>query len=192
MTHKLLQLTMAIVGILIAGSSSAQDSKAQESKNRFYATFEDFKNNKPLADLWVSDNSWQSISGWESFEIRKGGYERDRVKITKLPAPFFYYMDKLLRVEGNRAYIVLAEGTWCYYAQFGANQVQTMSEGITGEMSKFKDGKLEKLLQANGLFSAYEKDRPKREFKDDVNQYFNKRVSWYIQYFIVLNEKLKK
>lgn len=192
MVQKTLRLFMTIVGILVAISSKAQDSKAQESKNLFYATFEDFKNNKPLADLWVSDNSWQSISGWESFEVRKGGYERDRVKITKLPAPFFAYMGQLIRVDGNRAYIVLAEGAWCYFAQFGANQVQTMSEGITGEMSKFKDSKLEKLLKENGLFDAYLKDRPKREFKDDVNQYFNKRVAWYIQYFNVLNEKLKK
>ena len=39
------------------------------------------------------------------------------------------------------------------------------------------------------IYMAYKKDKPKREFKDNVNDYFNKTVYWQVKYFNLLNEK---
>ncbi|MEM0576887.1 hypothetical protein WFZ86_10290 [Flavobacterium sp. N6] len=45
-----------------------------------------------------------------------------------------------------------------------------------------------KKLKEKGLLEAYKNDKPKREFKDSVNDYFNKLLNRNVKYVKLLNE----
>ena len=44
-------------------------------------------------------------------------------------------------------------------------------------------------LEKENLLDAYNKDKPKREFKDDVSDFYNKEVGRYLKYIDILNKK---
>ena len=132
----------------------------------------------------------------EFFNLIDKDGKYDKTNVSKFPGPLFTYKSSdlddfyLLRAYEGKCYIVLAAGKFCYYAEYGAQGVQHTSEGINGELKKFKEKDLEEKLEQYGLLADYKKDKPKREMKDDVNGYFNKVVSWHLKYFNLLNSKM--
>jgi hypothetical protein len=161
-----------------------------QSGGKFYSTFENFKNDQPMAGYEIEEGSWSMTLGSESVKLKTAdGTERKNV--SKLPAELFTYGDNLMRGYDGKVWLVLVAGKMSYYAKKVANEDQGYSEGITGEIIKFKDSAFEKILEQYGLLEAYENDKPKREKKDSVNDYFNKRVSRKIKYFKLINEKMK-
>lgn len=96
-----------------------------------------------------------------------------------------------MRLIDNKPYIVLVAGKMCYYSLYLEQQDRYYAEGWNGKLMKFKENDFEEYLAKYNLLEDYKADKPKREFKDDVNGYFNKIVSWQIKYFNLLNEKMK-
>lgn len=162
-----------------------------QTNNRFYKTMDDFKNNTPIAGYEIEGDSWQYvIGGGESIMIIKDG-KRVKTKVTKLPSNLFFYNNTLMRVVGKSTYLVLTEGPLCYYASKLNNEEQYYSKTINGELINFKKSTFKKLLIEYNLYDQYKKDKPKREFEDSPNSYFNKLVARNIKYFDLINEKLK-
>ncbi len=161
-----------------------------QTENLFYASVEDYKNEKPIEGYSIVDNSYSSVFGSAWMKIIKDGVE-EKKKIKDLPSIYFTYNKWFIRVCDNTLYIVLVEGPLCYYAKYFYNSDQYFSETITGELNGFSERALTKYLKQYNLLDSFEKDNPKRKFKDNVNDYFNKRVEWYKKYFVLLNEKME-
>ena len=113
-----------------------------------------------------------------------------------MPSDIFTYKNDnfsnpyLIRTIDKKPYIVLAIGKLNYYSLYTEQEQRYYSEGWNGELRKFKESDFEDYLKKYDLLVDYKKDKPKREFKDDVNGYFNKTVDWQIKYFKLLNEKM--
>lgn len=118
------------------------------------------------------------------------------MKLSKFPSKIFTYSKfdsqfYLMKTYKSRSYIVLSYGKLCYYAMYASQGKRYYSETIDGKRKKFSAKVLEKYLEQYNLLASYEKDKPKREFKDNVNEYYNKVINWQIKYFDLLNEKMK-
>lgn len=169
--------------VLIAAFVFGQNGK-------FYASLDDFKNDKPASGVEVVNGSWQMLLGSESIKVVSGG-KTDRQKISNLPYDFFTYDNGLMMRNGGKMYMVLVTGPFCLYTLFTRQADLHYSETIKGEVMSFNEGKLKKYLEQYGLLEAFKKDKPKREMRDNVDDYFNKQVDWYIKYIKLLNQKMK-
>ena len=156
---------------------------------KFYKSVEDYANDKFVPGYDIVERSWgDSDFSSESLKIKINGKEK-KIIISDFPADFYSASEgSLWRRFNKESYIILAYGPYCYYAAPGfSKDPEYYSETISGPVEKFKQGWFEKRLKEKGLLEAYKKDRPKREFKDGVNQYFNKLVQRNIKYFKLLN-----
>jgi len=183
-----------IKNIKEAGASATLDNKGYQGK--FYNSLEDFANNKPMGDLRIENASYDRAFG-ESYKIMDKNGDVKKVKISDFPTALYTYNgDELYRAFKKEAYRFLAVGNVCLYAHletvgngYDKDKLYWSQGGINGEIDKFKEGGLEELLEKANLLEAYNKDKPKREAKDDVNDFYNKEVSRYIKYINILNKK---
>lgn len=184
---------------------------------RFYATMDDFKNDKPIAGIEIVPNSWLTVFGTESLQLitPKGV---DRVKIAKFPSQLFTYEGELLRGYNSSRYYVLEEGALCYYLAYDMFKVHYnglftekvnlysrttvdvngkivkpklidfYSETINGDIKKLTNKILNNYLASNNLLSAYEKDKPVSEKGETLDYKIQKQVNRIIKYFILMNK----
>ena len=160
-----------------------------QPNNKFYASLEDYKNKKPMEGFEIEDRSWKTNLGSQALKIKKGN-ETETVKVSKLPSDLFTYNGYLIKAFDGNCYIVLSSGKkLCYYSSYEYQAIQYYSETITGELKKFKEKAFEKYLEEYSLLESYKKDKPKREAKDNVNEYFNKTIMRNVKYFDLINAK---
>jgi hypothetical protein len=153
-----------------------------QTNNRFFASYEDYKNDKFIGGYEIVDYSWvANFAGKESLKIITGG-KTDRKKLAELPSELYTYDNKLNRTFGGDCHIVLHTGTICLYAWIGDNRGEYYSEGITGELKTFTQKYLDKLLSDHGLLESYKEDKLKRERRDTPSSYFRKTVEKDIKY----------
>lgn len=183
----------------LSGNASGDVGGSQTSHGRFYKSLEDYINDKPIPGVRIKNGSfsWTAFGGADFKLIDdEGNIKKEDSK--DLPSEIFTYKRDnfsdpyIMRVMDKKPYIILTAGYYCYYALYLEQQNRYMAEGFDGELNKFKEGRFEDLLEANGLLEDYKKDKPKREFKDDVNSYFNKTIYWQMTYFDKLNAKTRK
>lgn len=163
---------------------------------RFYKTLQDYIDNNPIPGVRIKNGSfsWSIVTGIDFKLINDAGNVK-KEDVKNLPSNFFTYKSGsnsgvyLIRLMDDKPYIVLVAGDLSYYALYKNQQQRYYSEGWNGELKKFSERALEAHLKKRNLFDAYKKDKPKREARDDVNDYFNKVVHWQIKYFNLLNQK---
>ena len=85
-----------------------------QTNNRFYASIDDYKNNKPIEGYEIVEKSMKSGLGNESFEIKHNG-TTEKIKISKFPSALYMYEKNLLRRKDAFSYYVLISGPICYY-----------------------------------------------------------------------------
>ena len=161
---------------------------------RFYKSIDDYVNNKFIPDYEIVPHTWRdSDFSDEAFKVKNDSGEEIKMKITEFPGEFYSASaGKLWRKYKKKSYIILVYGTYCYYVVPGfSNKPEYYSETISGPVKKFSLGVLKKKLKEKGLLRQFKKDKPRREFKDNVNEYFNKEVKRNIKYFELLNETYK-
>ena len=187
-----------------------------QGNNRFYASIEDYQNNKFIEGYEID----YSYSGSENFKVKINGGEPEKMKISKFPSDFYVYDGVLLRRFDNHSYFVLVNGFLCYYVMKEDADVSKVkgnfeyriqgiemfdqqgrrsykdykvyySEKITGEIKKLKGEIFEKYLTQYSLFDSYEKEKPKREFKDNKQDYNLKEVIHDVKIIKAINEKAK-
>jgi len=180
-----------------SGAVSSEGGVDQKAHGNFYKSLEDYLNNKPVAGTRMKNGSfsWTMIGGTDYKLIDDdGNIKKEDAK--NLPAELFTYKrdnystPMLIRLIEDKPYIVLVAGKLCYYSLYLEQGSRFYAEGWDGKLKKFKEDEFEAYLAKYNLLEDYKKDRPKREFKDDVNGYFNKVISWEIKYFNLLNEKM--
>lgn len=179
------------------GNASSDVGGNQNSHGRFYKNLNDYINDKPIQGVRIKNGSfsWTAFGGADFKLIDDAG------NITKedskdLPSEIFTYKKDnfsdpyIMRIMDKKPYIVLAAGKLNYYSLYLEQQARYYSEGWDGKLEKFKENDLEDYLKKYNLLEDYKNDKPKREFKDDVNGYFNKTINWQIKYFNLLNKKM--
>ena len=173
-------------------------SGIQTSHGQFYKTLEDYGNNKPIQGVRIKNQSFSwSLVGGSDFKLidDEGNLKKEDTK--NLPSDLFTYKRDnyspafLMRIIDKKPYIILVAGKLNFYSLYQDQKFLFYSEGWNGELEKYKENKLEAYLEKYDLLEDYKKDKPSREFKDNVNDYFNKQVAREIKYFELLNKKMK-
>lgn len=195
-----------IKNIKEAGSGSSDNLSGEVNKyepGRFYKTVQDYIDKKPQEDYKIKSGSYSyGTLGGETLKLidKDGNIEKE--KISNLKVTLFTYHGEydnnfdLYRAFEGSAYKVISTGNICMYTHReatgngGEKDALYYSEGgINGEIKKFKEKVLEEWLEKENLLDAYNKDKPKREFKDDVSDFYNKEVGRYLKYIDILNKK---
>lgn len=195
-----------IKNIKEAGSASSDNLSGEVNKyepGRFYKTVQDYIDKKPTEDFKIKSGSYTyGTLGGETLKLidKNGNVEKE--KISNLKITLFTYHGEydnnfdLYRAFEGSAYKIIATGNICMYTHReatgngGEKDALYYSEGgINGEIKKFKEKILEDWLEKANLLDNYNKEKPKREFKDDVSGYYNKEVSRYLKYIDMLNKK---
>ena len=176
-------------------NTSADGDKDSNSHGHFYKTLDDYINDKPIPDVRIKNGSfsWTVFSGVDYKLIDDAGNLKKESSKT-LPAEIFTYKRHdssnpfVMRLIDKKPYIVLAAGKLNHYSLYLEQDKRFISEGWDGKLKKFKEGDFEDYLEKYNLLKDYKKDKPKREFKDNVNDYFNKVVNWQVKYFNLVNK----
>ncbi len=178
--------------------SALADGSSQTSHGRFYKNLKDFIDNKPIQGVRIKNGSYTySVLKGNDFKLIDdvGNLKKEDAK--NLPSDFFTYKREdyveplLMRIIDKKPYIVLAVGKFSYYALYLENRDQSYTEGWEStDLKNFKEKVLKDYLKQYGLLEEYEKSMPKREMRDNVNEWFNKNVNHNIEYINKLNEKI--
>lgn len=193
-------LLLSFAPILIFGQNSAP------SDSRFFASYQDYKDNKPMHDYKINEVSAGNV------EVIKDG-KKERIKTAKLPSIWFTNVNgMLMRVFDGDIYYVIVDGKICHYVKRNEGQVgysgpgtlivtryspddklpgDYYSETINGEIKKLKGKDLDKLLEQYGLKEQYDADKIKREARDSVDGYNSKGITKTAKYVKLINEKIK-
>ncbi|MBL7882881.1 MAG: hypothetical protein JNL69_02350 [Bacteroidia bacterium] len=178
-------------------ASSNTGGVDQKAHGNLYASLQDYIDNKPIKGVRVKNGSfsWSMLKGTDYKLIDDdGNIKKEDAK--NFPAELFTYKrdnfsePMLMRLIDGKPYIILSAGKLNYYSLYEDQVQRFYAEGWNGKLKKFKESEFEKYLAKYSLLENYKKDKPKREFKDDVNGYFNKIVFWQIKYFNLLNSKM--
>lgn len=181
----------------LSANASTDAGGNQNSHGRFYKNLEDYINDKPMQGVRIKNGSfsWTTFGGAD-FKLIDDAGNIKKEDSKDLPSDIFTYKSDnfsdpyIMRIIDKKPYIILAAGYYCYYSLYLEQQIRYMAEGFDGELKKFKEGRFEEILEKYNLLEDYKKDKPKREFKDNVNSYFNKTINWQIKYFNLLNKKM--
>jgi flavodoxin len=179
------KIQIALVLLFISNLSFSQ------TDFKFYKSVDDYTNNNFVPNYEIIANSFQYIIfAGESLKVKTNGSSEERVSIADFCADFYSpNANQLWRRFKNKSYIILEYGEFCFYVTPGwSADPEYYSETISGPVKKFKSSVLTKKLKEKGLLEAYKNDKPKREFKDNVNDYFNKLLNRNVKYVKLLNE----
>lgn len=181
----------------LSGNALA-DGSSQTSHGRFYKNLKDFIDDKPITGTRIKNGSYTySIVKGNDFKLidDEGNLTKEDTK--NLPSDLFTYKRDdfsepiLMRIVEKKPYIVLAAGNFSYYALYLENSQQTYTEGWESTVMKnFKGKILKAYLKKYGLLGEYENTMPKREMKDNVNEWFNKNINHNIEFINKLNKKM--
>jgi hypothetical protein len=144
---------------------------------KFYATFEDYKNNKPMAGYDIQENSWQMAMGKESIKvITASGTEKK--KLEELPSKLFTLKGYLIRsYEGHCYAAKIAENKLCYYVLYNLPDKEYYSEGVDAEIKKYSNKVFMNYLKEHGLYDTYKNDHGGGDYQK--------------KYFKILSDKMK-
>jgi hypothetical protein len=181
----------------LAGGTSSDGGGSQNSHGHFYKTLEDYVNDKPIPSVRIKNGSfsWNVIRGTD-FKLIDDDGNLKKESTKDLPSDIFTYKRDnfsdffVMRLIDKKPYIILVAGKLSFYSLYEDNAKLYYTEGWDGKLESFREKDLEGYLEKYGLLEEYKKDKPKREFKDDVNGYFNKTVAWRMKYFELLNKKM--
>jgi hypothetical protein len=168
----------------------------------FYNSLEDWQAKKPSSEYKIKSGSQSFNWGGESFKLIDKNGNGDKENLSKAPSILFTYCPEndnvlyLYRIFEGYSYSVILTGNICVYTfrkttgNGGQKDVLYYSEGgIKGDLKKFSENVLEDWLTKANLLETYKNDKPKREAKDNVSDYYNKVVGRYIKYIDMLNKK---
>lgn len=131
------------------------------------------------------------------FELEDESGSVFKENIKNFPSDIFTYEHygklkglQLTRIIKKEPYIVLVLGSFSLYVKLTDHVDKLYSLGWNGQIKKYKEKVLESYLDKYNLRKEYEANRPRWEFKDTVNGYFNKYMAWQIKYVRLLNEKM--
>jgi len=160
---------------------------------KFYNAFDDFSEDKFVKSYDVAQWSDSDFSNEHIKYITAEGQE-EKLKTADFPTDFYMYGENTFyRRYKNESYRIVVSGEFCYYSvNFPSQEPERYSETISGPIKKFNDGVLKDKLKDHNLLEAYKRDKPRREFKDNVQDYFDKEVARTIKYVRLLNAKLAK
>jgi len=181
----------------LSANASSDAGGNQNSHGRFYKNLDDYVNDKPIQGVRIKNGSfsWTTFGGAD-FKLIDDAGNIKKEDSKDLPSDIFTYKSDnfsdpyIIRIMDKKPYIVLVAGKLNYYSLYLEQQNRYYSEGWDGKLNKFKENDLEEYLEKYNLLEDYKKDKPKREFKDNVNSYFNKTINWQIKYFNLLNKKM--
>lgn len=176
---------------------SSELGGSESTHGRFFRSLQDYIDDESIPGVRIKNGSfqWTLVTGID-FKLIDDAGNVNSEDVQSLPSDLFTYKSfsgssdaYLIRLIDNKPYIVLVVGNLCFYALYQNQEARYYSEGWNGELKKFNERDFEARLEKRNLLKDYENDRPKREWQDDVNGYFNKIVHWQIKYFNLLNEK---
>jgi len=180
----------------LGGNVTSEHNNDRNSHGHFYKSLEDYIKDKPIPGVRIQNGSFtSSMLGVMNFSLLDDAGNVKKEKVKDLPAEIFSYKRNenaspfAIRVMDKEPYIILAAGMYNFYSLYSDQGKLYMSEGWDGKLKKFGRRDLEKALEKYQLLKDFKNDKPKREFRDNVNDYFNKEVQWFIKYFNLLNEK---
>ena len=179
---------------------------AGKHQYKFFKTYEDYKSDKPVEGIKVNNCQGTSV------EYIENG-TKQKCKASKLPYSWFCNNEgMLMRVFDGDLFYVVADGAICFYIKVGDGTVskpdnsdyiiggkfsdsypsEYYSLTPNGVIEKLKDKVLEEYLEKYNLTSQYENDpKYKREMKDCVMCWANKKTNKKIKYIKLINEKAK-
>lgn len=178
-----------------------------QTSHKFFNSYEDYVAGKAVEGVVLK--KMKDFSS--SIEITENGTDQ-KVKASALKYPWFQNDYILIRAFDGDFYNVVVAGKLCFYIKVGEAGVynngkggftfspkfsdswpdEYYSVGTNGPIEKLKGKILEEYLEKNGLLSQYENDPLfKREAKDCVRCWQEKKTKKNIKYVTLLNEKLK-
>jgi hypothetical protein len=139
---------------------------------KFYATLEDYKNNKPITGYDIQEGSWQGGMGKESFKVINTGVAT-KTKVNELPSALLTYGTYFIRVYDGHCYKTpIAENKLCYYELFNLSEGEFYSEGVTAEIKKYSNKVLVAYLKEYGLLETYKEDKSNKKSLETQRKYF--------------------
>ncbi len=167
--------------------SDTSENTNKLEQGRFYNSLEDYANNKFIEGYKVKNEGLHSAITGDSFDLINKKGEIDKTNVSDLPSSLFTYKKYdvsdfyLIRADKGKIYIVKAAGKFCYYSSYFPENMFYYSEGINGELKKYKEKILEDYLEKYNLLEDYLKDKPK-----SLTEEFKRRV----KYINLLNKKM--
>ena len=179
---------------------------AGKHQYKFFKSYEDYKSDKPVEGIKVSVVKGSTVEYTESGTKKKE-------KASKLPYSWFCNSEgMLMRVFDGDLYFVVVDGPISFYMKSGDGTVskpdnsdyviggkfsdsypdEYYSLTPNGAIEKLKNKILDEYLEKYNLTSQYENDpKYKREMKDCVMCWANKKTNKKIKYIKLINEKMK-
>ena len=179
--------------------ADSEEAGNQMAHGQFYQTIDDYIHSKPIPNIGIQNGSYSGgpFGAGNNFKLIDDAGNLSKQSSKNLPSEIFTYKRSstseayVMRIIDKTPYIILSIGKLNFYALYSDQEKRYTTEGWDGELKKFKESYFEDFLEKNDLLKDYKKDKPKREFRDDVNGYFNKVVHWQVKYFNLLNEKMR-
>lgn len=178
---------------------------AGKHQYKFFKSYEDYKAEKPVEGIKVNTCRGTKI------EYTENGVKQ-KCKASKLPYAWFCNDEgMLMRVFDGDLFYVIVDGAISIYVNAGDGTVSkpdnsdyrlvgkfsdsfpALYYSLTpnGQIEKLKDKMLEEYLEKYNLTSQYENDpKYKRERKDCVMCWQNKKANKKIKYAKLINEKI--
>lgn len=177
----------------------------------FYNSAEDYNNNKPVPNVEWVPYSYTMVLGSKKIEVIKNG-AKEKIKIFETGYDWISNEDgMLMRMYDKEPYTLVVNGPICYYVQWQFGEASILSDGsysfalsmdkkffdfysltLTGDLQKMDEKVLDEYLERFNLKEQYKNDKIKREMKDSVNDYHEKKIRKLVKYINLVNEKLTK
>lgn len=160
-----------------------------QTNMRFYATLEDYKNDKFIPGYKIKDWDLGSSLQVETPDGIK------KLKIKDLPSQLIQWNRVLFRLVDKEVLAVLYTGSFCVYQRYvhiNGEFYSFYSEGIKGELKKWKQSDFEEYLAKAGLLEQYKKELKENNPGDSRGErHIWKEKTLPSEYFPLINEKLK-
>lgn len=178
------------------GNVTSENDRDPNSHGQFYESLDDYIKDNPIPGIRIKNGSFSSsFVGKINFRLLDDAGNVKKESAKDLPTEIFTYKRNdnaapfAIRMIDKEPYIILSAGKYNFYSLYSDQGKLYMAEGWNGKLKKFNRKDLEKALDQYKLLNDFKNDKPKREFKDNVNEYFNKEIDWYTKYFNLLNQK---
>ncbi len=204
---KNLLITIAL-GMLVFYANSQNQIVQGKHANRFFNSAEDYINDKPIDGVKLT--KWKEYTS--TVEYTEKGVDQ-KIKASKLSYSWFCNSEgMLMRVFDGDIYYAVVVGKMCFYIKSSEGTISKTGENsyvlsgkfsdswpseyyslnTNGQIEKLKEKILEEYLEKNGLKDQYDNDpNYKRERKDCVLCWQEKKTNKMIKYIKLLNEKMK-
>lgn len=200
MKKSILTLVLGLLSLISFSQTATKDERA----NQFFNSAEDYLNKRAVDGVKLI--KWKEYSS--TVEFSENGTTQ-KVKDSKLTYPWFCNANGTpIRVFDGNLYYALAIGPICFYIknnEGAVNEYGSISGKFsdswpneyysltpTGPIEKLKPKILDEYLEKYKLKSQFDNDPSfKREMKDCVLCWQDKKTRKMIKYVKILNEKMK-